>query len=288
VIVVASRLVVVLVLALTGCGASLGRSPGAATLARRAPGEPGAPSSAAKQGEGGLEVAPPTSAPRTGRVNVPRPAPDAPVAPPPPALLPSEHFTLAEEARASFEARTITAVAPGAVVAPLRDAFGEARRISDHYAAAQVGAPRRFVVASLLGSARVWLALTSAIRGVAIGPGAGVGSDPLTDAARRALEPWAQAAEAVAIGRLVLASRFCRLGAIDHEVASDVDAILARYTDEELAAYVEILRTGDADHGIPADPSLAPYHPGEFFRARPGLTAALPTGSVRPPLEVAE
>lgn len=278
---VAARLGVVVVLALTGCGASHTRGAPTVPLALAEPTLVG--SVGAKQGEPSRDAAPPDTAPRTGRVNAPRPEP-APTAPPP--LLPSEHFTLAEDARPGFEALTIDAPDPAAAVTQVRDAFVEARRIADHYAAALSGAPSRFSVAALLGSGRVYLSLASALRAATVRP-ARRGAD-VTDVIRRALEPRARATECVGVGRLVLAARLARARLVVHEVASEVDGLLAHYTDEELTACVDLVRLGDADLGIPADRTFAPYVPGEFFRASPGLTLAPPVRVASPPLEAAE
>jgi hypothetical protein len=60
------------------------------------------------------------------------------------------------------------------------------------------------------------------------------------------------------------------------------------YGEERIAECIEVVRTGDEPHGIPADPTFEAYTPGEFERARRGETLPMEPGRASPGIDTAE
>jgi hypothetical protein len=148
--------------------------------------------------------------------------------------------------------------------------------ISADYSLAAQGTDRDRAIAALVGSGQVWEALASALLHFSappFPPGMTPVDYAIVDALTRAFDPWARVVECVAVGRYALAARAARLSSVRSPAIENAWARLASYSDARIEECVDVVRRGDTGLGIRADPTFAPYSPGEFYRAPRGATA---------------
>ncbi len=235
-----------------------------------------------------------------------------------PAFERAEEARLAFEARHFEPPIGTTPHLVDAVVAWIRRAFSEVGAINADYTAAMRGDDPDRTIAALVGSGRAWDALARAIDAMTTPPSpstsphsvdglphvwAPAGDDAISlpvppaydadareaqraaalDAFARAFDPWTRAVECMALGRYALAARAARAAVVRTPTIEHAWERLARTPDARIATCIETIRTGDAEHGISADPTFARYSLGEFYRPPLGITEAISTLS--PPLD---
>lgn len=176
----------------------------------------------------------------------------------------------------------------------VNDAFGDVLRLDAH---------EDQTLAALTGEGDAWDVLAGALLGaeVTVAP-SGVVPIPLhpaparghadaaaqmSEALLRAFDPWARAVECVAIHRYALASAYARTRLLSSDASRHAADRLASYGEERVSECLDVVRRGDTEHGIAADPTLPRFPRGFFYRAPTGLTAFAPTGA-SPPFDQAE
>jgi len=216
-------------------------------------------------------------------------------------------FILAEPTLTAFEGFSFTHGSPATVqayvdslVVQIRAGFTRAGEVNAEYAPVLAYNRPIWNVAALARQGRAWEILAQAILNISNNVVLPAdlqrsirGASPevreeariqVTDAFARAFDPWTRAVECVAIGRYALAARAARVSSMDNEYSRNAVDRLQAYGPERIAECIEVVRTGDATHGIAADPTFAAYTPGEFDRARRGSTLPMTPGTAAPPL----
>jgi tetratricopeptide (TPR) repeat protein len=220
-------------------------------------------------------------------------------------------FLLAEPRLAEFEGFAFEHGRPATMdgyvadlVRQIRDGFTRARAVNDEYAPVLAYNRPVWSVAALAREGRSWEILANSILNIPNGlvlpadlqrtiRGASAEAREeariqVQDAFSRAFDPWTRAVECVAIGRYALASRAARRASMDTEYSRFAIDRLQVYGEERIAECIEVVRTGDEPHGIPADPTFEAYTPGEFERARRGETLPMEPGRASPGIDTAE